>query len=489
MVAVRRVAERRLGSARVSLQERVHELERARVADEEQQRRFRGVFDASPVGVALADEPGPLRGGERRLVPAARPRARGAWWAAGSREFTDPDDLPQHARAGAIIDAAVDGVGRVEKRFVRPDGTRRWAWLSMAHVPGPDGQVWTLAHAQDVTERKAADLSLRRTQDDLAAVAAVAREVAAGVDARPTVLHHLGALTAATASLLLEPAGADDLVVTATDGAEVVGTRVHLPSTTLVRRAWERAEPVFGARVEPGPQAEPEWVERWTGTSVLVHPVSHGGRPVALLMVLWGEPVDEVPAETQQTVRLLAQEVAVALQAERLRLDLERMAGTDALTGVPNRRAWDDTVQQMTQRAARSGSPLSLAMVDLDHFKRFNDREGHVAGDRLLAEFCRAGQEVLRGPDLLARWGGEEFAVALPDCDVPAALEVLERLRGCVPQGQTCSAGVAAWVPGEAPWQTLDRADTALYRAKQAGRDRIVVAGSSQDDVALVVTD
>jgi diguanylate cyclase (GGDEF)-like protein len=151
------------------------------------------------------------------------------------------------------------------------------------------------------------------------------------------------------------------------------------------------------------------------------------------------------------------------------------MARTDVLTGLINRRAWDDELSREVVRATREGTPLAVAMFDLDRFKLYNDRHGHQAGDRLLREAASAWRSVLRETDLLARYGGEEFAVALPGCDAETAAQLVERLRAVTPEGESCSAGLACWDEREAPDELVGRADRALYAAKQSGRDRTIV--------------
>jgi diguanylate cyclase (GGDEF)-like protein len=158
-------------------------------------------------------------------------------------------------------------------------------------------------------------------------------------------------------------------------------------------------------------------------------------------------------------------------QVGALYREVGRLARTDALTGVANRRAWDDELPRELARAARSGEPLCVALLDLDHFKAYNDRHGHLAGDRLLKAAAGAWQVRLRKTDLLARYGGEEFAVLLPDCGLANGMEIAERLRTAQPEG-TCSLGVAAWDGQEEATGLVARADRALYRAKEAGRDR-----------------
>jgi diguanylate cyclase (GGDEF)-like protein len=129
-------------------------------------------------------------------------------------------------------------------------------------------------------------------------------------------------------------------------------------------------------------------------------------------------------------------------------------------------------------RARRSRSPLCLALLDLDHFKSYNDEHGHLAGDEMLRSCARAWDDLLRGEDTIVRFGGEEFLVLLPDTGPEAALKVVERLRGAIPNGRTCSAGLATWNFAEDEEAFLGRADQALYAAKGAGRDRTVTAAA-----------
>jgi diguanylate cyclase (GGDEF)-like protein len=152
------------------------------------------------------------------------------------------------------------------------------------------------------------------------------------------------------------------------------------------------------------------------------------------------------------------------------------LAGTDGLTGVANRRSFDAILAAEIERAGRSGRALSLALLDLDHFKAYNDAFGHQAGDVLLASAAGAWRASLRPFDTLARYGGEEFAAILPDCPPEHGRATADRLRGVLSSGQTASAGVATWQPGEAAASLVARADAAMYEAKNAGRNRTVVA-------------
>ena len=164
----------------------------------------------------------------------------------------------------------------------------------------------------------------------------------------------------------------------------------------------------------------------------------------------------------------------LARQREALQARLGRMAHTDKLTGLPNRRAWDDEFERELARADRSGAPMCVVLLDLDHFKQFNDRHGHQAGDEHLRTAAKLWRQRLRGTDLIARYGGEEFAIVLTATTISRAQEVVEGLRESVPDAETVSGGIAQWDGRESGAELIARADRALYEAKRTGRDRSV---------------
>lgn len=161
-----------------------------------------------------------------------------------------------------------------------------------------------------------------------------------------------------------------------------------------------------------------------------------------------------------------------ALLAEQVSL-----AQTDELTGLPNRRAWETLLDRQLIQATRTSEPLTIAVLDLDFFKGYNDAYGHLAGDRLLLLAAAAWDGALRDADVLVRWGGDEFALLLPSCNANQALEVVERLRLAAPD-VPFSAGVAGWRPAMTAHELVKTADEALYAAKQGERNRSSVAPS-----------
>lgn len=166
-------------------------------------------------------------------------------------------------------------------------------------------------------------------------------------------------------------------------------------------------------------------------------------------------------------------------KTDALVAELSKQALADALTGLPNRRSWDQRICSELSRADRLHYPIAVVALDFDYFKKFNDAHGHLEGDNLLRLAANAWSHALRESDLLARIGGEEFALLLPGCSAAEAGRLVERIRPITPLGQTFSAGIAVRVGGETSTALFSRADAALYQAKLLGRNRTVIAPES----------
>lgn len=183
-------------------------------------------------------------------------------------------------------------------------------------------------------------------------------------------------------------------------------------------------------------------------------------------------------------LELLASHVAIALENGALFAEVERLATTDALTGLANRRHFFAQARVAAARCHARGQPVAVALLDLDHFKQVNDTYGHQAGDRVLQEVARACRECVRVGDLVGRYGGEELAVLMPETDGRGAALVAERMRVAIattvvadptPIAVTASFGVSVAQPARSIEAALACADAALYAAKAAGRDRVIV--------------
>jgi len=199
-----------------------------------------------------------------------------------------------------------------------------------------------------------------------------------------------------------------------------------------------------------------------------LEPMAVAGRLVGFLAVDWRAHAAAPAPEVRSVLALLAAQAALVIE----RGELQRSARTDGLTGLPNRRAFEDSLRREMNRANRLSTPLAVALLDLDGFKQLNDTAGHAAGDAALRAAADAWSHALRSIDVLARWGGDEFAVMLPNCDITQAEEVLDRMRAATPSGLGASIGVTEWHARESADDLVGRADTALYASKRGGRNR-----------------
>jgi two-component system cell cycle response regulator len=212
----------------------------------------------------------------------------------------------------------------------------------------------------------------------------------------------------------------------------------------------------------------------------VIRPILFGGSLVGRIAIGPGvEPVDEA------LVTMVARELSGPLKLAALVEDSRRLADTDSLTGLTNRRAFLNAMSIETARSDRHGYPLGVLLLDVDHFKAINDVLGHAAGDRVLAVLAATLRKEMRVSDVVARWGGEEFAVALTSTDSAGVLSTAERVRASVERMQvqsdrgdlipvTISVGAASRAIGEPIGTVIDRADRAMYTAKSRGRNRVV---------------
>jgi diguanylate cyclase (GGDEF)-like protein/PAS domain S-box-containing protein len=383
-------------------QERNEDLLRAK------EDRWRTLTHLAPVGILEIDE-------GRRCVFANDRVADITGRDVGALLGDGWQDVFGAEAAGAFADVTRDDFS------LEVDFGARWAQVTGALLRDPwGGPAGWLATLVDVTAAREARAQLRRQQDDVLALSALARE----------------------ASVAEEPVD------------------------VLLRGAC----PVLGA-------ADVEYVTE-TGTrpsaNATERPVLRGDAELGVLRVTW--PDGDDGGRPLLAIELLAAELGAALERRRLLEQLRDLARTDPLTGLANRRLWDERLAIELTRAERYGRPLCVAAIDLDRFKPYNDTFGHQAGDTLLREATTAWRGVLRGVDLLSRLGGDEFAVLLPDCDLDGARGIVERLQSVTPGGHDgvgSSAGLVAWRAGEDAATVVARADAALYAAKAAGRGGI----------------
>jgi diguanylate cyclase (GGDEF)-like protein len=223
-----------------------------------------------------------------------------------------------------------------------------------------------------------------------------------------------------------------------------------------------------------------------------VEPAQFGNVPEGVLLLERPNLPDVV--KDYGTARVVAwvyqsvEKIGITLSGLALRSELQRFSYEDSLTGLKNRRYFDELFRHEREVAIRSERPLSLLIFDIDHFKRFNDSHGHDAGDEVLRMVGRVLENCFRGSDTVCRYGGEEFTVLMPGASREEARQRAENLRATIAESQveylgkqlgnlTISAGIACWPESSPEFDELFRAaDRALYQAKAAGRNRVVTA-------------
>jgi diguanylate cyclase (GGDEF)-like protein len=370
------------------------------------------------------------------------------------------------------------------------DGTRVGSLAALRHSVEPftdaDEQLFVMLARvlASELERESNERDLRRFNDMLrdqargmGAIGRVARALAGADDARTAVCEAACEVAGAPVAFLLEPSGRE-FVSTAMAGVEIapvtIQPRADQPSGP--GRAFTSQETYFVADARTHPALAAPLVEATGARSAVFEPVLRDGQVAGVLIVVWQVPLEGLPDAPAGVLRLLAAQAAVAIEHATLRGRMGALALTDTLTGLATRRVWDEELPRELARARRADTPLAVAVIDVDHMSAFNMLRGEREGDRMIKETASCWRAELREVDLLARLEGTEFGMLLPGCGLGEAVEVLDRVRGATPRGQTASAGVARW-DGEEPAELLlVRAMDALAAAKESGRNVTIAA-------------
>jgi diguanylate cyclase (GGDEF)-like protein len=265
---------------------------------------------------------------------------------------------------------------------------------------------------------------------------------------------------------------------TAPNGPEAPVVVESARTDVVVERAWAQRGPVLVRALDPVLDSTLDGLLPGA-RNVVVLPLTAEGEPLGALAVERGGPLGvKLPVRAVTMLNQYAANAAMAVRNARLMAEVERLAKEDGLTGLANRRVFEEVLAREVARSRRSFEPLSLVVFDVDFFKRVNDTLGHQAGDDVLRQVAHNLALTARDIDLVARYGGEEFTVILPNCNLDDAVRVAERMRSGISgdgrlHGITLSAGVAALPTNAADEDTLiAAADEAMYTSKRAGRDR-----------------
>jgi len=417
---------------------------------------YKQLFEALPVGIYRIA----LDGGEGRFVEVNPALVRMLGVASErafldmpiSRMFEEPEEM---RRLMGWVEAR-GTVGHFEAKLCTVDGREVLANITAQKMEDAEGRTYHAGVVEDVTGRRQVEAELARSQAQM-------RDVA---DSFPEAVYQFLVAPDGSLSFPFVSEGVRRLYGLAPEAdihhaetliAPVVEEdrpRLHPPSReTLAERPIWQAE--FRIHTPEG--------EKW----------------------LFGRARATLPADGSVVFNGVLIDVTERVRLER---ELEYQATYDTLTGIYNRLKFEQMLEGELARARRYRYPLSLAMFDIDHFKRVNDNFGHASGDVALRMVADAAGEELREGDLYARWGGEEFMVLLPETDLEGAEQLAERVRVRVARASipdvgrlTISLGVTVYRPDEPAKVLLKRVDQALYRAKSEGRDRTVAVPAPTD--------
>jgi diguanylate cyclase (GGDEF)-like protein len=361
------------------------------------------------------------------------------------------------------------------------------------HVPGPRDERIVGAFADHAALFLEAGSLLRKERQARARATAVAR-----ITRMAASRHEPESLLQAVAPELMAASGADRVVLylkapraqvlsavawagTTPEEEEKIGRHNLEPATSLVAALLKGAPVLFQDAENPPPVHLHPFAE---ATSLLIVPLAVRDQLMGAVSLVSTRRFVHFDGPAIEFLGDIAQQVALGVENARLFLALSQMASTDELTQLANRRRFTEALRRELGRARRTGLPLSLVLVDVDQLKKVNDTFGHPAGDAAIRHVAGALREGRRDTDVVARFGGEEFALLLPGTDHPGAVKAAERVRVRLSTtlvdmvGQvTASMGVATWPQDGATEERLVWvADQRLYAAKEGGRNRVASA-------------
>jgi diguanylate cyclase (GGDEF)-like protein len=469
--------------AQIELRRQAADAYTARDESKRRELLLDAVLDSIDVGIVVCDADGtPIADNacNREVYEWSVAESDGSAADPAQLTITDRSGRPllpeERPIARTLREGAYDGMEIIVQR---PDGAPRWIRLHSRLLLAADGtRLGAMLASHDESEAVARERELSGRLLDVERLAETSRMILAGEDPARVACASLKRLTEAQQVTVLMPNEGGELVVVATTEPSLADIVVPSGADSLANDVFRSLTPtmvdvVLGNSQPYGGATRTIRAAHGTARTAMYRPLLHDGQCAGVLIVSLDAARDEIPARTERLVAIVVDELSLSLERDRLRQVLAEQATTDPLTGLANRRVWDE---RLAAQAKESGPvPTSLAILDLDHFKAYNDENGHPAGDELLRMAAAAWSGALRGQDLLARIGGEEFGILLYGCSVTDAVVVLDKLRARVPYGESASIGLAEQRAGESPLEWSARADRALYRAKSEGRDRLVV--------------
>jgi diguanylate cyclase (GGDEF)-like protein len=339
---------------------------------------------------------------------------------------------------------------------------------------------------------------LRRRRYDVEALAAMAADLEATTDSiavAETLLNHILDAFGFTRALVLG-SRASDLSLMAYRGPErTLGSQNRPGANSVIVKSQQTRKTMLVSQLDPE-------ADRWltallpNSKNLVVVPLYAEGAALGVVVVEHGiKSGSRMERRVVSMVERFASHAALALRSAWLLEQVQQMAATDGLTGINNRRTFEQVLQRDVNKAIRNGEQMSLIIMDIDHFKKLNDTHGHQTGDEALREVAQLVAGNCREFDTAARYGGEEFCLILPSCASIEALAIAERLRMKVADGNTVvpltiSGGVATLPTNALDAQSLLKAaDDALYESKRGGRNKVTWSRKRPDDKGVSTED
>lgn len=470
---------------------------RARTRElEERSRQYQALFDNAAVSVMVHDPDSMevLQASEKALASYGVDSVEALNHAAFESHaiWSEPPYSLQEARE-LFRRVREEGPQRFEWRTRSLDGSEIWEDVFLQPLP-VGGRERVVSTAVDITARKRAEADLLRQLEMEGQVREISlRLLNCGMggngDGITNAIARLGGNMAASRCSLLdyndETRGFDLFQQWCAPGTTPLEADFHIPAVVVApyQTRLIRGEAVIVSRDRTDRDSiEYSLLEAGGAHSVLCLPILRDGLLEGILILSFREPRPELRHAEIRPLQVSADLIGAALARKRLAGELEHQASHDVLTGLNNRRKFEELLHQELERTSRYQRPFAVIMFDIDHFKRINDRHGHDIGDAVLSELAAIIREQVRDSDVPARWGGEEFIVLLPETGTEGARQAAEGLRrriaGTLFTGAgrvTISLGVTQYQPGDSLDSLVKRADEALYRAKEEGRNRVVV--------------
>jgi diguanylate cyclase (GGDEF)-like protein/PAS domain S-box-containing protein len=386
------------------------------------------------------------------------------------QDITHPDDLHTDLTfLSQLLHGEIPSY-RMEKRYFHRQGQLIWILLSVSLVRDSQGQpCHFISQIQDITERKQMEAQLRESQRELKSLVENVPDIIVRYDTDLRVLF--------VNSYLERVSGrrSDEFVGRTLEEARAPASvsQAHREALAQVMVTREAALTEYHYLSPAGPlHFQMRMVPEFDRQNQEQH---QGQRAVTSVLCVSHDVTHLREAQSQlESVQKLLENTNAALSKQNDELGI--LAFNDSLTGLKNRRALDARLGEEVARAQRQGVPFCLVLLDIDHFKSFNDRFGHSVGDQTLQQVARLLELTLRPSDVVARYGGEEFALIFTHTDSSGSVMAAQRCRRAIESfawphsAVTLSMGIASWA-GQDPQELLVRADLALYEAKQAGRN------------------